>query len=192
MQIEKHELKEFADMIAASVVKALEVKGIVGNPSANQKTERTGKTAYQKTEALLYNYRNFKKIVEERMSEIDTIKKYGVPKKSSSIVEYGTRSNTAHGIKTVEESVYSAVFSIEKSVEHTKEVISMVDKGLEGLKKDPYFRILQYRYFEGRTQEDIAAEFNCSQVTVSKNNTRLVNELSVRLFPDQVVHEFLI
>ena len=189
MQIEKHELKEFADMIAASVVKALETKGLVG--SANPKPERTGKTAYQKTEALLYNYRNFKKIVEERMSEIDTIKKYGVPKKSGSVVEYGNRSNREQGLKTVEESVQCAVWNVERSVQDTVAVISMIDKSMAALKCDPYYDILEMRYFDGRTQEDIADHLGCSQVTISKNKARLVNELSMRLFPSQAINEIM-
>ena len=182
---------ELADMIASAVVKALESKGLVGTPSANAKPERTGKTAYQKTEALLYNYRNFKKIVEERMSEIESIKKYGAPQKSGSVVEYGNRTKSTHGLKTVEESVQSAVYSVQTSVEETVRVISMIDKSMAALKCDPYYDILEMRYFEGRTQEDIADHLGCSQVTISKNKARLVNELAMRLFPGQVANEML-
>lgn len=191
MQIEKSEMLEFADMIAVAVVKALEVKGMVGSANANPKPERSGKTAYQKTEALLYNYRNFKKIVEERMSEIDSIKKYGVPKKSGSVVEYGNRSNREQGLKTVEESVQSAVWNVERSVHDTVQVISLIDKSMAALKCDPYYDILEMRYFDGRTQEDIADHLGCSQVTISKNKARLVNELSMRLFPSQAISEIM-
>lgn len=191
MQMQKSEMLEFADMIASAVVKALETKGLVGTPSANTKPERTGKTAYQKTEALLYNYRNFKKIVEERMSEIDTIKKYGVPQKSGSVVEYSSKRGSVQGLKTVEESVASAVYAVEASVHDTVHVISLIDRSMAALKSDPYYDILEMRYFEGRTQEDIADHLGCSQVTISKNKARLVNELSMRLFPSQAVNEML-
>lgn len=191
MQMQKSEKLEFADMIAVAVVKALKLNGLVGTPSANPKPERTGKTAYQKTEALLYNYRNFKKIVEERMSEIEDIKKYGVAQRSGSVVEYGNRTNKVKGLRTEEESVQSAVYSVQTSVEETVRVISMIDKAMAALKSDPYYPILEMRYFEGRTQEDIADHLGCSQVTISKNKAKLVNELSMRLFPGQAVSEML-
>lgn len=191
MQMKSAEMLEFADMIAKAVVKALEAKGLVGTPNANAKPERNVKTAYQKTEALLYNYRNFKKIVEERMSEIDTIKKYGVPTKSVSVVEYYPKKLSVQGLRTVEESVQNAVRSVETSVEETVRVISMIDKGMAALKSDPYYDILEMRYFEGRTQEDIADHLGCSQVTISKNKARLVNELAMRLFPSQAITEIM-
>ena len=52
--------------------------------------------------------------------------------------------------------------------------------------------MLPYRYFEGRTQEDISNEFGVSQVTISKNISRLIRELSMRLFPEQVVGELFL
>ena len=68
-------------------------------------------------------------------------------------------------------------------------VISMIDRYMGELRKDPYYDILEMRYFEGRTQEDIALTMGCSQVTISNNKSRLVKELAMRIFPDQVIRE---
>ena len=62
---------------------------------------------------------------------------------------------------------------------------------MDALKSDPYYKILEMRYFEGRTQEDIALEFGVTQVTISTNKSRLVKALAMRLFPDQVIGEML-
>ena len=71
MNIDKTEMLELAELIANSVVTALKKENLIGNVgNANELPEKVGKTAYQKTEQLLYNYTNFKKIIAERMVEI--------------------------------------------------------------------------------------------------------------------------
>lgn len=199
------ELKEFKELISAVVSETIKQLGLGNSQNSNNivgkstseckletgKTERKEKTAYQKTEQLLYNYNGFKRIVAERMDEIEYIKKYGVPKKSGAVVEYGGNCGTPQGIVLPEESVDAAVQRIKASVQDTVQAMALIDKCMGQLKNDPYYKILEMRYFEGRTQDDIALEFNCSQVTISKNKGRLVRELSMRLFPNQAVGEML-
>ena len=190
MQIEKSDMMEFATMVATAVVDALEGKRVIntGNPSANAKVE---KTAYQKTEQLLFNYMGFKRIVEEKEAEIESLRTYGVPQRSLSIVEYTPGGGMPKGLCMEEEAVEAAVRNVQASVHDTVQVIAMIDKCMESLVNDPYYDILEMRYFEGRTQEDIADYYNCSQVTISKNKGRLVKELSIRLFPNQAIKEMM-
>lgn len=184
MQIEKSTMLEFADIVAKAVVKALENK----TPSANSKME---KTAYQQTEQLLYNYNGFKRIVKERMQEIDDLRKYGVPGTCGAGGERVQNGGLPHGIVLPEESVESAVATVQRSVQSTVQVIALIDKCMAALKNDPYYPILEMRYFEGRTQEDIAVELNTTQKTISINKARLVKELAMRLFPDKVTAEMM-
>ena len=185
----KENMVELAQMIATAVVEALKKENIVGASNTPPKQE---KTAYAKTEALLYNYNNFKRIIKERMLEIETIRTYGVPTNSKSIVQYGSGGGgKSPGIVLAEESVENAIRNVESSVEHTVQAVALIDKCMATLKTDPYYSILEMRYFEGRTQEDIAMQLNCSQVTISKNKNRLVKELALRLFPDQSIEEMM-
>lgn len=190
MQIEKSEMQEFARLVAASVVEALESKGLLGIPVQKQDKPKS-KSAYAKTEALLYNYHGFKRIIHEHKLEIETLRRCGIPKKSTSIVEYTPKSGTVHGIVLEDDTVESMIANVERSVEGTVQAISLIDKAMDTLKGDPYYCILEMRYFEGRTQEDIADHLGCSQVTISKNKNRLVRELSMRLFPNQTINEML-
>jgi RNA polymerase sigma factor (sigma-70 family) len=182
--IEKRELLE---LISTAVKETIAQLGLV---NTNPKPEVKEKTAYQKTEQLLYNYNGFRRIVQERMDEIEEIRKYGVPKKGGAVHEY-CGSGTVSGLVLPEESVESAVRRIQSSVQETVAAIDLIDKCMTQLRSDPYYKVLEMRYFEGRTQEDIAYEFGCSQVNISKNKSRLVRELSMRLFPNQVVGELL-
>lgn len=184
MQITKSEMNELATLVATAVVEALEKRSSTPIPVSN-------KSAYAKTEALLYNYNNFKRIIKERELEIETIKRYGVPKKSASIVEYAPHTGTVEGLTLDEESVDAAVRNVQASVEGTVQAITMIDKAMDALKHDPYYCVVEQVYFEGRTQEDIATQMGCSQVTISKNKSRLVKELSIRLFPNQAIAEMM-
>ena len=187
MQLEKKQLMELADLIATAVVGVLEKRGVKGAAPAS----RPEKTAYQKTEALLYNYIGFKKIVRERMEEIENLRQYGVPQRSASIMQYSANTGTVGQIVLPEESVEQAIRNVQESVADTVRAIDLVDNGMAALKSDPYYNVLEMLYFEGRTQEDIALRLGCSQVTVSNNKSRLVRELSMRLFPSQVANEML-
>lgn len=184
MQIDKSEMMEFAEIVAQAVVKAL-------NGSNKPVLPKQEKSAYQKTEQLLYNYRGFQKIVAERKLEIEEIRKYGVPQTCGAGGERVQNGNLPQGIVLPEESVEAAVRNVERSVEGTVQAIALIDKCMSALKSDPYYLILEYRYFEGRTQEDIATIYGVSQVTISNNKNRLVRELSMRLFPNQAINEML-
>lgn len=206
MEINRNDMLELANLVATAVINALEKKNIINNattinaattittPTSTTtlgKHKSSDKSAYSKTEALLYNYRGFKRIVEERMKEIDDLYKYGVPQRCGVMGERVQNGNLPQGIVLPEETVENAVHTVEKSVEGTIRAIELIDKCMAALKSDPYYKILEMRYFEGRTQEDIALEFGCSQVTISNNKSRLVRELSMRLFPNQVIDEML-
>lgn len=179
---------ELAELVAKSVVKTLKKEGLIGKAEKQPMGE---KNAYSKTKSLLYNYVGFKKIVAARMDEIDEIKQHGVPQKDGSIVAYSSKTNVVNDTVLKEESVDKAVANILCAIRPTVEAIELIDKCMKEISTDPYYKILEMRYFEGRTQEDIADEFGCSQVNISKNDSRLVRELSMRLFPSQAVNEML-
>ena len=184
----KQEKLELAELIATAVVNTLKKEGIINPPTPKPKSD---KTAYQKTEQLLFNYVGFKRIVEERKQEIIDLRTYGVPGKSGSIVQYSPKSGGVRGTTLPEESVEAAVRSVEASVQGTVQVIALIDKCMASLKSDPYYDILEMRYFEGRTLEDIGVYFGCDHTTISRNKNRLVRELAMRLFPDDVSNEMM-
>lgn len=190
MLVNELELRELIKITVEETIKALNCQNHQ-NSNIGKQQPKQEKSAYAKTETLLYNYVGFQKIVEERKLEIEEIRKYGVPQTCGAGGERVQNGNLPHGIVLPEESVDAAVCRIERSVEGTVQAIALIDKCMAALKNDPYYRVLELRYFEGRTQEDIATLFGCSQVTISNNKNRLVRELSMRLFPNQVIDEML-
>lgn len=190
--MERQQMVELAEIVSKAVVAALKENNLVGGAD-NPVQKKSEKTAYQKTEQLLFNYNGFKRIVEERKQEIADLRKYGVPQKSAGAMS-GTRvqsSRTNVGIVLPEDAVEDAVRSVERSVQGTVAALDLIDKCMATLKYDPYYDILPMRYFEGRTLEDIGIYLGYDHSTISRNKSRLVKELSMRLFPDEVVSEMM-
>lgn len=192
MGITKGEMVQLSELVAQSVVKALIDNGLVG-ANNNTKNSKKGaeKSAYQKTEQLLYNYNGFKKIVAEKQLEIEELRQYGVPGKSLSIVAYSPNGSSAPGTVLQEEAVECAVRNVECAIQSTVQVIAMIDKGMKALENDPYYKVLEMRYFDDYTLESIGVHFNCDHSTISRNKSRLVKELALRFFPDEVVSEYM-
>ena len=189
----RQEMVELAELVSTSVVKALRDSGLVGKAEPVMIPKKTEKTAYQKTEQLLFNYNGFKRVVEERKQEIADLRKYGVPGKSAGACG-GTRVQSSRsnvGIVLPEDAVEDAVRTVERSVQDTVRVIALMDKCMATLKNDMYYEILPMRYFEGRTLEDIGVYFGCDHSTISRNRSRLVRELAMKLFPDEVAKEMM-
>lgn len=186
--VEQIDLKELIVSVVQEVLKQLNITADKVEYGDKSKRE---KSAYQKTEQLLYNYMNFKKIVEERKREIEEIRQYGVPR-SCAVKEYVDKGGVCgKGIVLEEESVEAAVANVERSVQGTVQALALIDKCMNALKYDPFYSILEMRYFEGRTQEDIADELGYTQKTISQHKARLIRELAMRLFPDQAIAEIM-
>lgn len=201
MNIDKNELIEIVQTVVDTTIKTLVDKGLLGSANANDTSANANskkananleKTAYQRTEQLLFNYNNFKKVVRQKEQEIEEIRKYGVCEQGSAVVQYGgSCGSKPRGIMLDEERVEAAIKNVQKSMESTVQAIALIDKSMATLNFDPYYKILEMRYFEGRTQEDIAMEFNCTQQNIAYHKSRLIKELSIKIFPDKVIGEYL-
>jgi DNA-directed RNA polymerase specialized sigma subunit len=76
--------------------------------------------------------------------------------------------------------------------EYTVKLVEKVDEALKSISDDPYFDVIRMFYFEGLTREYIALEFDTSITTISRNKTRLLNQLKLMLFSDDVIYELFL
>ena len=84
------------------------------------------------------------------------------------------------------------VFKNIHDKEYTVKLVAKVDEALSQIQDDPYYDIIRMFYFEGMTRENIALEYNTSVTTISRNKTRLLNQLKVILFSDDVIYELFL
>lgn len=71
-------------------------------------------------------------------------------------------------------------------------LVNNIDKALDDIKDDPYYDVIAMYYFHNETREYIAEHFRCSETTVSRNKTRLLNKLKLRLVSKEVIEELFL
>lgn len=162
------------------------VREVVSELKRNNMIKENKQTPFQKTETLLYNYHNFKQVIEDKYNQIKMIQEDGVPKKSSSITSF-TEGNFE--VKCEMEKCEDMIHAITQSIKSTENFIKLIDDALNGISDDPYYNIIPMKYFTGCTREDIAEHFDVDVKTVSRNKNRLINLLQIRLFSDEFIYQ---
>ena len=143
-------------------------------------------TPFQKTETLLYNYNHFKAAIKDKEEQIKEIREFGLPRKSKSITSFSGNTGLIE-VKSEAEKAEEKIEMIEFSIITTRRFIKIIDDAIQMLRDDPYYELIELRYFEGRTREYIAGFFDCDVKTVNRNKNRLINQLQIRLFSDEVI-----
>lgn len=167
-----------AEMIR-KFINELKHEGLLKNKQMN---------SFQKTEQLLYRRQDFLTAVASKEIQIEELKKFGLKRQSKSITKYGAGSGE---VKTEQEKLDEKVMLLENSIDDTKRYIHFIDAAIERLKGDKFFNIIAMKYFEGMTHEEIAEVFEVDPSTVCRNKNRLINKLSIYLFPDDKLNEIL-
>lgn len=156
--------------IANTVISILEEKNKLKNTES----------PYKKTEKLLNYYNVFKKKLENKEQALENI----VIRKSSSIAN-GNGGNYEY--KSELEKREDKKEQLMELFNQYQEVIDMVDLGLEEIKNDPYYPVIDLYYFKKYRWEDIEEELDLDNSVIYRNKKRLVTELSFNLFPRQLL-----
>lgn len=76
--------------------------------------------------------------------------------------------------------------------EYTVKLVNKVDDAMRSIEGDPYYDVIRLYYFEDQTRESIALDYGCTETTISRNKTRLLNKLKTILFSDEVIFELFL
>lgn len=175
---DKNIIEETAQITATKVIFELRRQGFLKD---------SRQTPFQKTETLLYNYKNFQAAIADKQKQIETIRQEGIPKKSASITSFS--GTPTYEVKTDADKADDKIEAIEQSIQTTVSFIKVIDDALDALKDDPYFDIIRLKYFDGKSHEDIADYFLVNIRTISRIRNRLVNLLCIRLFSDEFIRQ---
>lgn len=169
-----------ADTTADRVIKGLKKQRFLKEKSL---------TAYQKTEQVLYNYNNFKETIKDKKEQIEEIKAEGLKSKSKDITFYSTGGFVDNDYEArIEEKIQS----LRDSISLTERYIKTIDAALEKIRDDKYYDIIILKYFQGKTVEEISEYFDYKDPsTINRNKSRLINQLKIILFSDEVIKEML-
>lgn len=169
-------ISKTSELTATAVVSELKRQGLLKDNKY---------TPFQKTETLLYNYKNFKSVIDNRIEEINSIREEGIPKKSNSITSFS--GNISYESKTDDEKAEEKIEAIEQNIRTTMNFIKMIDIALNEIEDDPYFEIIRMKYFEGKTREEMAEHYGVDVRTISRNKNKLINLLQIKLFSDEYI-----
>ena len=141
-------------------------------------SDRQAKDAFKATERRLYAYPVIKLKIEDDRERIEEIEIHGAPGKSKSVVRF-QRS----GVRLSSEEIAEALISdIYVNIANNEHEIETIDKALAVIAGDQYADIVTYKYFDGKTDDEIADLIPCDPSTVRRNKSRLVGRLSVFLY----------
>jgi len=142
-------------------------------------------SAFQKTELLLTKYRFLEMIIEKRKGLIKTIKENG-------IVSCSRQGERVKGgsieYKSNLEKAEEKIRELEKSIEKIQDKLDLVDSALDYVKDDKHYKIIEMKYFEKKTNNLIAEALGVDEKTVRRNKNRLVETISIWIFPDEVLN----
>lgn len=85
-----------------------------------------------------------------------------------------------------------AVENNSDDTEKTQKLLNIIDAALKSIENDKYYDVIEMIYFENKTREDIAEMYDCEVKTVTRNKNRLVNQLKIVIFSDDVIKELFL
>lgn len=140
--------------------------------------------SYKNTEYLLNNYDLLKKSINDMKTQIKDLEQYGIKKRTSAV------HVVSNVIKEDEDIIIERrINNLKQSIHRTKSVLKMINLILQDIRDDKYYKIIELKYFDKKTYEEIAEVMECDISTISRNKNRLINKIKVRLFPNTFIDE---
>jgi hypothetical protein len=146
-------------------------------------SEHISKDAFRATEKRLYAYPVIKLKIEDDREKLQEITVYGAPGKSKSIVRFSRSGQRL----TPEEIRDALIADLKAEISGNEQEIKTIDKAIKILDGDAYSDIVKYRFFDGKSDDEISLILCCDPSTVRRNKSRLVQRLAVFLYGSSAV-----
>ena len=156
----------------------------------NEKEIKTEKqlTPFQKTEKLLSELSLLKGAIDSKNMLIEDLKKEGI---SIQKRETGVNVQTSKVYLSELEKVENRIEKLQEEIARMENVISMVERALDTIRNDKYYNIIEMKYFEDLTFEDIAEKLNISVRTAKRHKNFMIRQLQLIIFSDDVLKNIL-
>lgn len=135
---------------------------------------------FKDTESLLYNRKNYETFIELTNLKIEEIRKgreIVVKKYDNDIVQGGIIE-----YKSEIEKREDLISKLEKTVENKKFLIEYIDLALKVVENNKYYPIIELKYFENKTIEDISDILKISRGTVINQRKILISKIKAVIF----------
>jgi hypothetical protein len=164
------------ELIAEAVEKKMEEVGrrlmLEGKKAQRNWTKLTMKR--------LYSYPLLKQNIKRYRLDIEDIKKEDLGKSKSIVAFY---SHSGGGEKPdLEELREAKIQIVEAKIERDEKEIAEIDAALATIKDDPYYRLIELKFFQKLDVEQIAEEMHCGTATVPRQTGRLLDIINISLY----------
>lgn len=101
------------------------------------------------------------------------------------------KENKLGSFKKTERALYEYAewINVEDASEATKNFCELVTRALDRVREDPYYQIIELKYFKHWTHEKIAEFYDVDVSVISKRRTKLINQLRPIMFSDDFIRE---
>ena len=139
---------------------------------------RETKDAFKATEKRPYAYPLLLAKIQDDREMIEEIEQHGLHERSHSITRF-IRSGTRLDPEEIKAGV---IMDLRAQIENDLHETTRIEKALKQIADDEYHEIIKYKYFEQKSDEEIADLIHCAPRTVRAHKSALVGRLSVILY----------
>ena len=69
--------------------------------------------------------------------------------------------------------------------------IAQIEAAVDTVKDDPYFPIIKMRYFDKKTNAQIAERLKCDESTVKRHKNKMLESIRFALFRDSILEDMM-
>jgi len=175
---------------AAAEIKDTEMRAVIAD-AVEHKMEEVGRRLIlegkksqrnwtKMTTKRLYGYPLLRKNVERYQMDIEDIRREDLGK-SKSIVEFYAHSGGGEK-PDIEDLRAAKIHIVEMKIARDQQEIKEIEVALDSVKADPYYPIIEKKFFQQKSHEDIAEELHCGTATVSRQLGRLLDIINITLY----------
>ena len=156
----------------------------------NEKEIKTEKqlTPFQKTEKLLSELALLKGAIDSKNMLIEDLKKEGI---SIQKRETGVNVQSSKVYLSELEKVENRIEKLQKEIVRIENVVNMVERALGTIRNNKYYDIIEMKYFDDLTFEHISEKLNISVITAKRYKNKMIRQLQLVIFSDDVIKNIL-
>lgn len=99
------------------------------------------------------------------------------------------KSNALNSFKKTEKVLYEYPGWKKSDSDETRKFCDLIERALKEVERDPYYELIELKYFERWTHERIAEYFDVDVSVISKRRTKLIDRLRPIIFSEDFIKE---
>ena len=145
-------------------------------------------TPFQKTEKLLSELSLLKGAIDSKNMLIEDLKKEGI---SIQKRETGVNVQSSKVYLSELEKVENRIEKLKEEIVRIENVVNMVERALDTIRNNKYYDIIEMKYFDDLTFEHISEKLNISVITAKRYKNKMIRQLQLVIFSDDVIKNIL-